>query len=165
MTIRYGSTAYDPATFPIPQLDPVNAQGHPRMLESWRNLPIGAAPGDQLVFGQIPSSARIMRGSTLYFGALTTVTSFDLGLYVENGPMTIGAGAAACLISALDVHLAGKSTCDAILPAQGGKYAWELAGLASDPGSFLLVVGVIHAAGGTATAAADFDLHLSYRTL
>ncbi len=165
MTTRYASSAYDPTSFPFPQLNAQNSQGHVREMQSNVNLPIGHAPGDLVIFGHIPSNVKVGRNSDLYFGALTTVTSFDVGLFVEAAAMTpdLDNGAAACLISALDVHLAGKANFDAIAPANGGKYAWELAGLSKDPGGFLLVVGQTHAAGGTATAAADVDIHVKFR--
>lgn len=164
MTIRFASLANDPSVLPQPVLVERRRKSE---MQSNIQVPVGEAPGDTDIFGRIPSSCKIDPGSKVYWGALTGITSYDLGLYAEGTPWVIDAtkGSANCLIAAKDVHLAGNSDMTAaITPDKGGKFAWEIAGLASDPGGFLLVVGTVHAAGGTSTAAQWIDLHLNYRT-
>lgn len=160
MTIRFGAKAFDPATFPWPET--VERRRVSEMASNYQ-IPIGAAALDTVVFGRIPSSCKVSPGSILRHGALTTTTSINVGLYTETSPFVIGAGVANCLIAAYDPHLAGSKDCTAaITPDLADKFAWELAGLATDPGGFLLVV--LTTVTGTSTAAAWFDMRLSYRT-
>ena|SRR5581483_10404522 len=166
MTIRYASSARDPSVQPITPTPAQNSQGDLKALQSNVQLPVGATVADRDVFGRIPTNAKIEPGSKLWNGALTGLTSYDVGLFAETAPFTpdYTQGAAACLISAKDIHLASSQDFSALItPDKGGKSAWELAGLTSDPGGFLCVVGTIHAAGGTATASDWLDLHLHYR--
>lgn len=167
MTVRYGSSAADPSVMPIVPLPAENTEGHVHENQSYRLVPIGEAPGDTAVMGRIPSNARIRAASAIDFGAITGITSMDFGLYAEKSawvPDTTK-GSAACLASAKDVHLAGSTTFDAIALADRGKAAWQLAGLADDPGGYMLIVTTVHAAGGTATAAAGLNVGTQYRTV
>lgn len=162
MTIRYAAKAFDPTAYPYPEMV---ARVRVSEMASNYQIPIGAAAADTVIFGRIPSSCKINPGSILRNGALTTTTSVNVGLYAEASPMVIDAtkGSANCLIAAYDPHLAGTKDCTAaITPDLADKFAWEIAGLATDPGGFLLVV--LTTVTGTSTAAAWFDMRISYRT-
>lgn len=160
MTIRYGAKAFDPAS--LPWSETVERRRVSELASNFQ-IPIGAAATDTVIFGRIPSHCKVSPGSIMRHGALTTTTSVNVGLYTEASPMVIGAGVANCLIAAYDPHLAGtKDFTAAITPDLADKFAWELAGLASDPGGFLLVV--LTTVTGTSTAAAWFDMRVSYRT-
>lgn len=163
MTIRYAAKANDPATLPAPVLVERRRVSE---LESNFQIPIGAAAADTVIFGRIPSGCKINPGSIMRHGALTTTTSVNVGLYAESAPFVIDAtkGSANCLIAAYDPHLAGtKDFTAAITPDLGDKFAWEIAGLSADPGGFLLVV--LTTVTGTSTAAAWFDMRVTYRTI
>lgn len=98
---------------------------------------------------RIPSNARIMPGSTVYWDDLASTGSptLDVGLagsQITNDPDALNNG--------LDCTGAGSSGIFAD-HADGGKFAWELAGETSDPGGMLdIYVSLVDAAvnvGGT----------------
>lgn len=164
MTTRYASSAQDPSVLPAVPLNAQNTQGLVHELESHVNLPVGATATDLTIYGRIPSNAKISPDSKFYYGALTGVTSFELGLYVETTPFVPDTtkGSATCLVGATDIHTAGSVDFSAAIAiANRGKYAWETAGLAADPGGWLLVVGTTVT--GTSTAAADTGVHVKQR--
>lgn len=166
MVTRYASSAQDPTILPSVPLNPQNTQGKQNTLQSNIQIPNAAVATSMDVFGRVPSGCKIEPGSKLFYQAVTGVTSYDVGLFVEASPMVPDTtkGTDNCLISAQDIHLAGSVDCSAaISPDKGAKYAWEQAGLAADPGGWLLVVGTIDV--GPASVAAWVDAHIHYRTI
>lgn len=110
---------------------------------------------------RIPTNVRIDGSSRISWDDLATTGSpaMNLGLYAVDGNTT---DATTALASALALS-AVSATGGVIIPADfanDGKYAWELAGLSSDPGGFFDVKGV------TTTAATDtagtITLNLKY---
>jgi hypothetical protein len=167
MAIKYASAAWDPATLPFPQMSARDSQGHVKELCSVQPVAVGDTAAQQYVFGRVRSDAKLCLDSALFNAAITGLTSFDLGLFVETAPMVFDAdqGDADCLIAAYDIHTAGSKDVSALLRDKANKDAWEIAGLTSDPGGWLLVVGTVHAAGGTATAAGNLTAQVRFRTL
>lgn len=167
MTVRYGSQGQDPSVRPIVPLAAEDSEGHIKENVSYRAVPIGEAPGDTAIMGRIPSCARVRPNSVARFGAITGITSLDVGLYAEKSAWVpdTNNGAAACLASAKDIHLAGTFNYDAIPLASENMPAWQLAGLSDDPGGYMLIVTTVHAAGGTSTATAGLVLETSFRTV
>lgn len=166
MTNRFASSAQDPSVLPANPLPAQHTYAERRSLQSNVQVPIGEAPGDTDIFGRIPTNVEIEPGSKLWNGAITGITSYDLGLYAELTPFVPDTtkGSAACLVAAKDIHTASSQDFSALItPDKAAKKAWEIAGLASDPGGFLVVVGTVHSAGGTASAAQWLDLHLEMR--
>ena len=105
-----------------------------------------AASGDTIDFGRIPSNARILPASRVYWDDLATAGSptLDIGLGAVNGnlvnaddPDAIGAGFALTTVTA-----AGGSALSA--HANCGLPAWDLvASESSDPGGVLKVYGSV----------------------
>lgn len=162
MATVYSTGAADPTSLPVDPVPTENAAGKIKSIQSVASIANGQAQNDLVVFGRIPSSARVHKGSTLYNDALTGLTSFSLGLFQPsslNVPNT-SLGSQACLISAADIHAAGSNTFAAISNTNVGVMAWQLAGLNDDPGGYLLVVGKIVA--GPTSASGKLALSMSY---
>lgn len=125
--------------------------------DSTYSVPASTPVGHEIVFCRIPTSARINGVSRLLNDALGTSVTMSIGLKAVNGNFTTSNTAIA---AATAVATAGSFT----IPgdhANAGKMAWELLGLASDPGGFADVIGVT--AGATTTASAqDVTLALVY---
>lgn len=163
MAIVYGSQAFDPTVLPITPLSALDTEGHVKENVSVAAIANPQAQNDLVYFGRIPSNAKISKGSTLYYDAITGVTSFSVGLFQEKSMMVpdLTKGSQTCLINALDIHLAGSSNYAALAPGDGNKYAWQIAGLADDPGGYMLVVGKVVA--GPSSAAGNLQNKLSFR--
>lgn len=118
--------------------------------------------GDTVTFGYIPSGARLLGTSKLYWDDLATSGSptIDLGLGAVDGnlanaddPDAIGNGFA---VSA--TTNSGSSAVSAI--ADIGLPAWDLvASEAADPGGVLKVYGTVKDASTTATGTVTLELH------
>ena len=153
---KYGTGYKDPAA--VKAIDGVYAEARMRALASKISIANGDSATSKLYFGQVPSNAIVDPSSTLYHGAVTGLTDFDLGF--EQGRTVISAGASQCLMDAQTLATAGtKSAVQNVTTGNLTKRAWELAGFTNDPGGYLDVVGVMNAA---ATAAADVELFLRF---
>lgn len=119
------------------------------------------ATGATYDFGNIPSNARILPSSTLYWDALATSGSpdFDLGLAAVDGNITSDPDA---LNDGLDISSAGsgsaiKDIANAALPA------WDYVnGQTEDPGGALKVEGLVTTA--AVNQAGTVTLELLYVT-
>lgn len=107
---------------------------------------VAIANGDSatsvLKLARVPSNAIILPDSTLFTGGVAGVTSLSVGL--DNGRGTVSAAA---LVSAQSIAGAGSlSLMQAVAVANYGKRAWQLLGLASDPGAELDVIATLNTA-------------------
>lgn len=133
----------------------------PKVLVSTIEL-AASSSGDTINFGNIPSGARILGTSKLYWDDLATSGSptLDLGLAAVDGnlanaddPDAIGNGFA---VSATTTS--GASAVSAI--ADIGLPAWDLvASETTDPGGVLKVQGTVKDAATTATGTVTLELH------
>ncbi len=103
--------------------------------------------------GQIPSKAIIDPRSVALVAAIAGLTSVSVGISGAGG-QAVAPGVPNCLVSATTWAAGGSlSLTGAITAANGQKEAWQLAGLASDPGGVLEVY-LTTGAGPTATGVA-----------
>ena len=121
-----------------------------------------SASGDTIDFGKIPSNARILPSSTIYWDDLATsgTATLDLGLksYTNSGnsvtadPDAIGNG--------FDVHTSASNGSALSDHANAGLPAWDLInGESSDPGGSFEVYGTVKDAATTATGTVTLELH------
>ena len=121
-----------------------------------------SASGDTVDFGKIPSNARILPSSTIYWDDLATsgTATLDLGLksYTGSGnsvtadPDAIGNG--------FDVHTSASNGSALSDHANSGLPAWDLInGESSDPGGSFEVYGSVKDAATTATGTVTLDLY------
>lgn len=157
---KYGSGYKDPAS--LKAIDGVNRSAEVRIVKSLVGITNGDSIASKFYLGSVPSNAKPNPGSTLYFGAVTSVTDADLGLAYPNGGAMIVAD---CLINGHNISAAGSTTLAAATgsgvatPANMDKTYWQLAGLSADPGGELDLVLTINVA---ATASANVFLEGSY---
>ena len=149
---KYGSGYRDPTS--LKAIDAINRGAEIRVVKSLVSITNGDSAASQYRLGSVPSNAKPSPGAQLYCGAVTGVTSADLGLAYPNGGATIlqtalfsgqtlATAAAISLFAATGSALASLANID--------KPYWQLAGLTSDPGGELDLVLTINAA-ATATA-------------
>jgi hypothetical protein len=136
---KYGTGSKDPTA--LNPIEAVFAEGVLRQINSKAAIANGDSSTSVIYFGKIPSSAILDPKSQVYAEAITGLTSFSLGFV----------GAPAALMSAVDIHAGGNfSAVAAVGAANYNKRAWQLAGLASDPGGLLDIIGTLGADAGAA---------------
>ncbi len=156
----YGTGSRDPSS--LKAVDGIFACAETRMLNSQIAIGNGDSIASIYRFGEIPADCIIDPNSVFWYGAATGVTDFDIGLRYPNGGAVILAD---CIVNGQDIHLAGSATLAAATgsgvatAANQQKRAWQLAGLASNPGGNLEVYGTANAA---STAAVVANLFLRY---
>lgn len=146
-----------------------DAEGQVRAIFSDIAVANGDSATSVAYVGRVPSDARFVFGGELINGAIAGLTSLSIGLAkpaqdVTNPPVSATAAqtaallSATCLMNAVDIHVGGNF---AIGPATGSwkKRAWELAGLATDPGGYLDVVATLNQNAG---AAGVLEFHVLY---
>lgn len=138
---KYAKSYKDPATVPLPLA--VFAEGQVRAITTGS---IAVANGDsinsRIYLGKLPSSAIILPMSTLYHGALTGVSDFDIGLERDGTTISLDG-----LANGLNLTSAGsKGVVAALATGSIGKRLWEVLGLANDPGGEYDLVGTFKAA-------------------
>lgn len=133
---RYGNAVKDPTS--IRPSESIDAEGVSR--DSYSKISVVSDDSTSVhVLARLPSNARLKPGSTLYYSALTGLTSYSVGLGV-NGAIVNAKTAA--LVSAEDIHLAGSVLLSkAIAAGSLGKKLWDLAGYSSDPGGMIDIIG------------------------
>jgi len=155
----YGTGSRDPAS--LKAIDGIFAAAENRTMVSSIAITNGDSIASIYRFGEIPSNCILDPTSVFTFAAATGVTDFDIGLRYPNGGAALVAD---CIVNGQDIHLAGSSTLAAATgsgiatAANQMKRAWQLAGLASDPGGNLEVYGTANAA-STATVVANLFLN------
>lgn len=152
---KYGSGYRDPAA--VGNIDGVYRQSRLHAIHSKIDFTNGDTAASKYYIGSVPSNAIIEVGSVLYYEAVTGVNSIDVGFFKPNGGAVILVNA---LIAAKDITSAGSVSINAqgaVTTANSNKRAWEMAGLAADPGGELDIVATINA-NATATKSAIFNL-------
>lgn len=119
------------------------------------NSQVSLANGDSIAsvyhLGWIPSDVMIDMDSNMQVQANAGLTTVSVGISGSGGQAT-AAGVANCLVTALNVAAGGKfSMTGNITAANVQQRAWQLAGLAADPGGYLEVYLTINAASSAAT--------------
>lgn len=123
-----------------------------------------SASGTTIDFGKIPSNARILSMSRVYWDDLATsgTATLDIGLktYINNS-VTADPDA---LSNGHDVHSGADATDGAALVALNaetvGTPAWDfINGVSSDPGGVLEVYGTVKDAATTATGTVTLELY------
>lgn len=117
-----------------------------------------SASATTIAFGYIPSNARILSLSKLYWDDLATsgLPTLDVGLVAVNSNITSDDD---CLNNGL--ALSSASTGSAVINdvANSGLPAWNhVNGQTSDPGGTFLVQGIVRDAATTATGTVTLDL-------
>src|SRR5712691_1791902 len=127
---RYGSGYKDPAS--LKAIDAVFAQATLRCISSHIDVANGDSATSIYNIGKVPSNAIIDPSSTMYYSAITGLTSLDVG-FGQNGAVVNAKGNA--LVSAQTVAAAGNTSLVAAVAAGSlVKQAWQLAGYTADPG-------------------------------
>lgn len=115
--------------------------------------------GTTVKFGSIPSNARILGLSRVYWDDLATTGSptLDIGLgsvdaNITSATTTLSTGHA---LSTADV--AGEPLLDDIV--NNGKRAWEIAGASSDPGGAVDIYGTVLDAATTQTGTVSVEVY------
>jgi hypothetical protein len=120
---------------------------------------IAMANGDSInsiyKLGRIPSNAIILPISNIYTTATTGLTSVSVGLDDRNGTAL-----ATALVSAVDMHAGGAfAAMSNVTVDKYNKRAWDLLGLAADPGAELDVYAKL---GAATTATGTMAAHIFY---
>ena len=156
----YGTGARDPAS--LKAIDGINAAGEERGINSMIPIANGDSIGSRYMIGEVPSDALIDPRSFLVTTAITGVTTADIGFAYPNGGATIlqtALMAAQTLAAAATITLQAATGSGLATGANMAKRAWQLAGLATNPGGNLAMWLTINAA---ATAAGTVWCHIDY---
>ncbi|RJO61605.1 MAG: hypothetical protein C4542_06080 [Dehalococcoidia bacterium] len=126
---------------------------------SFDTVEVGATDSANSTYklARIPTSARVLVGSKLYWDDLTTgagTPTINLGFAAVDGN---GADGASALNDGLAVSAAGSANVVKD-HANGGKRVWEHIGLAKDPGGYADVVVTLAAAGVDAAGTISLEL-------
>ena len=140
-------------------IDSSGLKGSVKVLVSTVEL-AAAADGDTIDFGKIPSTARPLGISKVYWDDLATTGSptLDIGLksYLNNS-VTADPDA---LSNGHDVTSAGSGSLAAVLAATVGDPAWDyINGVSSNPGGELEVYGSVDDAATTQTGTVTLELY------
>lgn len=141
----YGTGYKNPAS--VVAIAAVNAEGMPRDVASKVAIANGNSSTSLVLFGRAPSSAILRPSSTLYFTAITGLTSFSLGFGKDGAIVN---SKAAALMSAVNVAAGGAFSAVSALTA-GVDYTkpiWQLAGYTTDPGGMIDFIGTLGANAG-----------------
>lgn len=121
-----------------------------------------SASGTTIDFGDIPSNARILASSRIYWDDLATSGSptLDLGLVAVNGNITSDDDALTNGLALSSVSTANVGAQVINDFANAGLPAWDhVNGQSSDPGGVLQVQGIVRDAATTATGTITLDLY------
>lgn len=118
-----------------------------------------AASSSTVTFFKVPSNARILGASQVYWDDLATSGSptLDIGLFAVNANVTSDDDA---LNDGLALSSASTGTRVVKDIANYGKRAWEfVSGQTTDPGGYLTVKGTVRDAATTATGTITAEFH------
>lgn len=167
--VTYNGQGYsNPTTSQAP--DRTFAESQDKLVFSLVNVANGDSATSVAYIGRVPSDARFVFGeNNVILPAIAGLTSLSVGLAkpaqdVNNPPVSASAAqianilSATCLLNAVNVAAGGTF---ALGPTTGNwkKRAWELAGLAADPGGYLDVIATI---GNAAGAAGTLEFFLGF---
>jgi hypothetical protein len=144
----YGTGYKNPAA--IKAVPAIYAEGAEKKIMS----AVAVANGDSIAsvyyFGRVPSNCIISPGALLYAPAIAGLTDFSLGFV----------GAPKALMADVSIAAGGSFPARSVVSiANYCQFAWQDAGLASDPGGFLDIFATLAAA---ATAAGTLVLSMPY---
>lgn len=131
-----------------------------KVLVATYELASATAEGSTVDFGKVPSNARFLGASRLYWDDLTTTGSptMDIGLAPVNSNITEDDDA---LSNGHALSSAGNALAISA-PEKVGVYAWDLTtamGVTEDPGGEFIVRGTVKDAGHTITGTVTLELH------
>jgi len=156
----YGTGGRDPAS--LKAIDGINAAAEVRRINSLISIANGDSIASQYLIGEVPADAILDPLSSIVCSAITGVTTASIGFAYPNGGAMIAANALVngqTLAAAATVSLAAATGSGVATPANMAKKAWQLAGLASNPGGNLALWLTINAA---ATAAGTVWSNIGY---
>ncbi|HXF45755.1 MAG TPA: hypothetical protein VNK91_06515 [Burkholderiaceae bacterium] len=154
---KYGTGYKDPAS--LKQVEAVLAEATVRQINSLVSITTGDSTNSTHRIGSVPSNA-IIAPDSRYDHEDTGLTQVDIGLAYPNGGAMIDAD---CLVAGDDISLAGSQTFaghGTLTAANMNKRAWEIAGLAADPGGNLDIV-LTQKAGTAGTKKIHFAIRYS----
>jgi hypothetical protein len=144
----YGTGYKNPAA--IKAVAAIYAEGAEKKIMSALAVANGDSIASVYFFGRVPSNAIISPGALLYAPAIAGLTDFSLGFV----------GATKALMADVNISAGGSFAARSVVSiANYTQFAWQDAGLASDPGGFLDIFGTLAAA---ATAAGTLVLSMPY---
>jgi len=162
--VQYNGAGYsNSVTSQAPFKDFAEAQD--KNIYSLANIANGDSIGSQFYIGRVPSDALFKFHNSLLLTSVNAgLTSVSVGLALPAPNILTppaGAGlmqAATALMNAVDVHIANNYPLG---PTTGnwGKKAWQLAGLAVDPGGYLDIIATLNTA---STAASTMEAFINY---
>lgn len=133
-----------------------------KCLSSTVEVTVATSTGDTINFGYIPSNARILGTSRLYWDDMATTGSpdMDLGLGAVKGNLA-NADDPDALSNGHDVATATPTGAGAVSPIENfGLPAWDfVASETSDPGGVLKVYGTMLSAVTTQTGTVSLELY------
>ena len=133
-----------------------------KALTSTVEVTVATSTGDTIIWGHIPSNARILGNSRLYWDDMATTGSptMDLGLAAVDGNLA-NADDPDALSAGHDVATATPTGAGAVAPIENfGLPAWDfVASETSDPGGKLAVYGTMLDALTTQTGTASLELY------
>lgn len=160
VVVGYGTGGRDPAS--LKAIDGIFAAAETRQINSLVSIANGDSIASKYLIGEIPSDAILDPSSIMTTTAITGATDCDVGLAYPNGGAMIVAD---CVVNgqtfaaAASVTLAAATGSGIATPANMAKRAWQLAGLAANPGGNLALWLTINAA---ATAAGSVFFPIEY---
>jgi len=153
--VRYGDGVKDPAA--VRPASSIDAEGAVRCAYSKVTAAADEQSGSTHILARLPSNARILPASTIFFAALTGITTYGIGLGVAGAVVN---SKTSTLNSGLDIHTAGNAVIGAALAAGSrGKKLWDLAGYTSDPGGMIDIIGTT---GADASAGGAIEAFIVY---
>lgn len=155
-----GSSAYDPSVKPRVPLPAELTEGHVLGLGGLQAVLNGDSATTTIDCGRVPSNARILRKSDILADAIAGNTALKVGLGRRiGGVLTVDDDD--CLLAANDIHAGGVVNLTGISAAKFGQTAWQLAGLADDPGGEMHVVVTL---GADLTAGGNIAWDILFKT-
>lgn len=132
-------------------IDVAKQHGRVRSLHDTVEITAGDSIGSTYYLAKLPSNCRIEPGSKIYFDAIGTGATLDIG----------DANSVDALATDIDIAAAGSANVlEAVDIADYGKYLWELLGYEKDPGGQIDLTFTL--AGAAATNSGTLTLALLY---
>ena len=132
---RYSTAFQDPAN--LVAIDAVFAEGNDKVISALIPVVNGDSIASTYFVGRVPSSALISPRSNIFATANAGLTAVSLGF--QNAPNA--------LVNAANIAAGGTfPALSAVTIPNYSKRAWQLAGLASDPGGMLTIIMTLGAA-------------------
>lgn len=146
LVTKYGQGARDPASGLSHR--GMFAEARIRQIASLINVANGDSANSLHYYGKVPSDALFVPAlCTLYHEAITGLTDYDIGFYINGAE--VASGSLDALANGLNLTTgSSKSAVGAVAVGDLTKPAYELAGLTVDPGAEFDLVGTQKVAAG-----------------